>query len=47
MGVYNEKEKTTIEFTSNGWTITLSYPVVFSENAVYEIEVSSIKFGWQ
>jgi hypothetical protein len=38
--------KGTIAFTSDEWTITVSYPVVLPENAVYEVEVSSIKFGW-
>lgn len=38
--------KSTIAFTSDEWTITVSYPVVLPENAVYEVEVSSIKFGW-
>ena len=36
----------TIAFTSDEWTITVSYPVVLPENALYEIEVSSTKFGW-
>jgi hypothetical protein len=38
--------KETIAFSSNEWTITVSYPVVLPENAPYEIEVSSIKSGW-
>jgi len=38
--------KGTIAFTSDEWTITVSYPVVPPENAVYEVMVSSIKLGW-
>ena len=34
----------TSAFTSDEWTITVSYPVVLPENALYEVEVSSIKF---
>ncbi len=36
----------TTAFTSDEWTITVSYPVVPPENAVYEVVVSSIKLGW-
>jgi len=38
--------KGTTAFTSDEWTITVSYPVVPPENAVYEVVVSSIKLGW-
>lgn len=38
--------QTTIAFTSDEWTITVSYPVVPPENTVYQVEVSSIKRGW-
>ena len=36
----------TKEFTSDEWTIKVSYPVVLPENTVYEVVVSSIKLGW-
>ncbi len=34
------------EFTSDEWTIRVSYPVVLPENTVYQVVVSSIKLGW-
>jgi len=34
------------EFTSDEWTIKVSYPVVPPENTVYEIILFSIKLGW-
>ena len=38
--------KETIAFSTDDWTITVSCPVVLPENALYEIEISSIRFGW-
>lgn len=34
------------EFTSDEWTIRVSYPVVPLENTVYEVVVFNIKQGW-
>jgi hypothetical protein len=34
------------EFTSDEWTIKVSYPVVLPENTIYQVVVSSIKLGW-
>ena len=34
------------EFTSDKWTIRVSYPVVLPENTVYQVVVSSVKLGW-
>lgn len=36
----------TKEFTSDEWTVKVSYPVVRPENTVYQVVVSSIKLGW-
>ncbi|HEX74239.1 MAG TPA: hypothetical protein G4N93_03730 [Dehalococcoidia bacterium] len=36
----------TKKFTSDEWTIRVSYPVVLPENTVYQLVVSSIKLGW-
>lgn len=36
----------TKKFTSDEWTIRVSYPVVLPENTVYQVVVSSIKLGW-
>jgi hypothetical protein len=38
--------KETTAFSSGDWTITVSHPVVLPENALHEIDVYSIKFGW-
>ena len=37
---------TIVAFTSDEWTITVSYPIVPPQNAVYEVVVSSIELGW-
>jgi len=34
------------EFTSDEWTITVSYAVLPPERTVYQVTVSSIKLGW-
>jgi len=34
------------EFTSDDWTIEVSYPVVLPEDTVYEVVLTSIKLGW-
>ena len=34
------------EFTSDEWTIKVSYPVLLPENTIYQVVVSSIKLGW-
>jgi len=34
------------EFTSDEWTVKVSYPVVLPENTIYQVVVSSIKLGW-
>jgi len=34
------------EFTSDEWTINVSYPVLPPENTIYQVVVSSIKLGW-
>ena len=34
------------EFTCDEWTVTVSYPVVPPENALYQVVVSSSKLGW-
>ncbi len=34
------------EFTSDDWTIEVSYPVVLPEETVYEVVLTSIKLGW-
>ena len=33
-------------FTSDEWTIMVSYPIVPPQNAVYEVVVTSLKLGW-
>ena len=35
-----------IEFTSDEWTVKVTYAVLPPENTVYEVSVSSIKLGW-
>ena len=37
---------TTIAFTTDDWTITVGYPIVPSQNMIYDVTVSSLKFGW-
>ena len=34
------------EFTSDEWTVKVSYPVLPPENTIYQVVVSSIKLGW-
>ena len=34
------------EFTSDEWTIKVSYPVVLPENTIYEVTLTSINLGW-
>ena len=34
------------EFTSDEWTLKVSYPVVLPENTIYEVILASIKLGW-
>jgi len=34
------------EFTSDEWTIKVSYPVVLPENTIYEVTLTSIELGW-
>lgn len=34
------------KFTSDEWTIKVSYPVVLPKNTIYEVTLTSIKLGW-
>ena len=34
------------QFTSDEWTVKVSYPVLLPENTIYQVVVSSIKLGW-
>lgn len=34
------------EFTSDEWTVKVTYPVLPPENTIYQVVVSSIKLGW-
>ena len=36
----------TIEFTADGWAITVSYPVPPPEDTAYNVAVSNIKLNW-
>jgi hypothetical protein len=34
------------EFTSDGWTVKVSYPIVSPEHIQYQVTVSGAQFGW-